>query len=260
MRRNVIFCYSGTGNCLDIAKNIARRLGNTDIIMMRSQPVETDVRDAKRVGFIFSCMAGGLPGHVEEYVRQVKVAADAYTFGVASCAGYMGIGLNVIDSIIPLNYWSVVRHQSSAIWLMPHTMMIPPMGADKAQALSERRAAEIADDVFYLKCKDRRPYANPLNVLQAKKAPALLAKKAAEMTVTEACNACGICVKLCPQENIELKDGRASIGLNCIGCLSCLQFCPQEAINMGGATLRRERYHNPNVSAHDLMQKKIHID
>ena len=36
---NVIFCYSGTGNCLDMAKNIARYLGDTDIIMMRSAPV-----------------------------------------------------------------------------------------------------------------------------------------------------------------------------------------------------------------------------
>ncbi len=29
---------------------------------------------------------------------------------------------------------------------------------------------------------------------------------------------------------------------------------------MGGATVKRERYHNPNVSAADLCQKVIHID
>ena len=33
MSKNVIFCYSGSGNCLDIAKNIAKRLGDTDIVM-----------------------------------------------------------------------------------------------------------------------------------------------------------------------------------------------------------------------------------
>ena len=27
MSENVIFCYSGTGNCLDMAKTIARELG-----------------------------------------------------------------------------------------------------------------------------------------------------------------------------------------------------------------------------------------
>ena len=51
MRENVIFCYSGTGNCLDMAKTIARELGDTDIILMRKEPAVTDVREAQRVGF-----------------------------------------------------------------------------------------------------------------------------------------------------------------------------------------------------------------
>ena len=55
MSKNVIFCYSGTGNCLDLAKNIAKGLGDTDIIMMRRAPVKTDVTDAERVGFIVPC-------------------------------------------------------------------------------------------------------------------------------------------------------------------------------------------------------------
>lgn len=61
MSKNVIFCYSGSGNCLDIAKNIAKRLGDTDIVMMRAEPEVKDVRGAKRVGFVFPCYAGGLP-------------------------------------------------------------------------------------------------------------------------------------------------------------------------------------------------------
>ena len=44
MSKNVIFCYSGSGNCLDFAKNVAKGLGDTDIIMMRKAPVKTDVR------------------------------------------------------------------------------------------------------------------------------------------------------------------------------------------------------------------------
>ena len=46
MSKNVIFCYSGSGNCLDIAKNIAKRLGDTDIVMMRAEPEVKDVRGA----------------------------------------------------------------------------------------------------------------------------------------------------------------------------------------------------------------------
>ena len=41
MSTNLIYCYSGTGNCLDMAKNIAKELGDTDIVMMRSFPAVT---------------------------------------------------------------------------------------------------------------------------------------------------------------------------------------------------------------------------
>ena len=61
MSKNLIYCYSGSGNCLDIARNIAKKLGDTDIVMMRTAPAITDAREAERVGFVFPCYAGGLP-------------------------------------------------------------------------------------------------------------------------------------------------------------------------------------------------------
>ena len=73
MSKNVIFCYSDSFNCLDIAKNIAKRLGDTDIVMMRAEPEVKDVRGAKRVGFVFPCYAGGLPGDVEKFVSTLRV-------------------------------------------------------------------------------------------------------------------------------------------------------------------------------------------
>ena len=72
MKRNVIFCFSGTGNCLDLAQNIARGLGNTDIILMRKAPAITDVREAERVGFVFPCYGGGAPKDVLDYANSIS--------------------------------------------------------------------------------------------------------------------------------------------------------------------------------------------
>ena len=260
MSKNVIFCYSGSGNCLDIAKNIAKRLGDTDIVMMRAEPEVKDVRGAKRVGFVFPCYAGGLPGDVEKFVSGLRVDPESYTFGVVSYAGYPGVGMAKINAIVPLDYWAGISHQCSCIWLMPHTLMLPMLDAERAQERSEKLAAKIADDVLYVKHLSGRPLSNPVNALEAKAWPMLSGKKAAKMTVTDSCVGCGQCARLCPRGNISVVNGRASIGTNCIGCLSCLQYCPKQAINMGGATVKRERYHNPNVSAADLCQKVIHID
>ena len=235
MSKNVIFCYSGSGNCLDIAKNIAKKLGDTDIVLMRSAPAVTDVREAKKVGFIFPCYAGGLPGDVEEYVKRVRVSPTAYT-------------------------WAGISHQCSCIWLFPHQLMLPPMDAAKAQRRAEKLTAKVAEDIYYVKRKDRAPLSNPVNAIEAGMWPKLSGKKAEKMKASDACVGCGQCTRLCPKGNIQLKDGKASFGGNCIGCLSCLQFCPTEAISLGGITEKRARYHNAKVSAADLCQKIIHID
>ena len=64
----------------------------------------------------------------------------------------------------------------------------------------------------------------------------------------------------CTGEDIRLENGRAVIGKSCIQCLSCLQFCPTQAIDLGGASVKRQRYHNIRITAEELSRKLIHID
>jgi len=46
------------------------------------------------------------------------------------------------------------------------------------------------------------------------------------------CNACGLCMKLCPTRNISGdKNGHPSWERNCILCLSCEMKCPKDAIS-----------------------------
>ena len=260
MSKNIIFCYSGTGNCLDLAKNIAKGLGDTDIVMMRSEPAVTDVYDAETVGFVFPCYGGGAPADFLKNARKLNVSRKSFVYGISQSASYPGTGLYELNRIVPLDYWKAVTHQCSCIWLLPHTMMVPPMNAEQAQARSERLAADIASDVRAHKIKDKKPRKNPLNAAENKAWGSISVKKAEGFAVSDKCVGCGTCVQLCPRGNIQLKQGKAVIGTNCAGCLGCLQYCPQGAISLGAVTDKREHYHNPNIKAEDLMEKIIHID
>jgi flavodoxin/Pyruvate/2-oxoacid:ferredoxin oxidoreductase delta subunit len=45
------------------------------------------------------------------------------------------------------------------------------------------------------------------------------------------CNGCGLCMKLCPNGNIEkVQNGLPKWGRHCLGCATCQMKCPKEAI------------------------------
>jgi Pyruvate/2-oxoacid:ferredoxin oxidoreductase delta subunit len=70
------------------------------------------------------------------------------------------------------------------------------------------------------------------------------------MTVTEKCEGCGLCCKLCPTNNIKTQGGKAVRGKNCIACTACANWCPQRAIE---SRMLKGQYHHPDVNAVDLV-------
>ena len=260
MSENIIYCYSGSGHCLDMAKTIAKGLGDTDIVMMRSFPAKTDATEAKRVGFIFSCMAGGLPGDVESYIKAIRIAPGTYTFAVEQYAGYLGCGLRKIDEIVPLNYWTGVSNHSTAIWLMPHTLTVPPTSPENAQKRVDKKAAKVVADVLAGKRSERRPSKAKPFELMSKGLGKTHAARIRKFEADENCTGCGLCASLCPRGNIRIENGKPSFSANCMGCLSCVQLCPEAALNIGNITKKRERFPDRNVNASELLEKIIHID
>jgi len=249
MSENVIFCYSGTGNCLDMAKTIARKLGDTDIILMRKEPAVTDVRDAKRVGFVFPCYGGGLPGGVEESLRKIQVGLTAYTFGVCQYAGYMGSGLYKLNSIIPLRYWTAVSLQC--------TCHLAAAAQRDAAAGDARHGAAPRGQKGKA---DRAGCSCPGGLAQGPAEKARQPAREQHLAEDRGRQGAEVCRQRCvrrlrsvrpalPERKHPHRGRRAVIGGNCIQCLSCLQYCPQQAISIGRITDRREHYHNPNVTA-----------
>ena len=260
MSENVIDVFSGTGNCLDFARNMAKKMGDTDIIMIRSTLAKEDVRDAKRVGFVFPCFGGGAPEDVLNAAKRIQISPDAYTFAVSISASYAGVGLAALNEIIPLRYWRTTTHHCSCIWLFPHDLMLPKLSVEDAQARSMKTAWIVAAEVLSGKVTGKKPPKNPLNAVENKGWPMIAQKKAAAFKVSGDCIGCGQCARLCPRGNIEVVGGKAVIGTNCAQCLACLQWCPVSAISIGEITKKREHYHNPDVKPDDLCQALIHID
>ena len=67
--------------------------------------------------------------------------------------------------------------------------------------------------------------------------------KADAFTASSACIGCGQCAKLCPMNNVTLKDGKPVWGRNCTHCMACICYCPVSAIEYGKKSVGQPRYH-----------------
>lgn len=49
---------------------------------------------------------------------------------------------------------------------------------------------------------------------------------------TDDCISCGLCERICPTKNIEIKDGKPVFKDTCVGCMGCAFSCPKDAIRI----------------------------
>jgi nitroreductase/NAD-dependent dihydropyrimidine dehydrogenase PreA subunit len=60
----------------------------------------------------------------------------------------------------------------------------------------------------------------------------------------ERCIGCGECVRLCPSQTLEMKEGKAVVtGARSLGCGHCAAVCPVEAVRVGALDPHSYRFH-----------------
>lgn len=64
----------------------------------------------------------------------------------------------------------------------------------------------------------------------------------------ERCISCGECVRVCPSQTLELKDGKAAVtGARSLGCGHCVAVCPVDAVRVGALDPDSLRFHTFSV-------------
>lgn len=259
---NRIYVFSGTGTSLQVARDIAKELGDTEVLsipkLMRKNEwsIEGD-----KVGIIFPCYYGETPDIVEEFIDNATSISSSYFFSIVTAGNDNGYSLNNLSKHLSargqtLNYGNQVIVASNYMNGWYYNMLMPSKKSlDKRVARAHTLSKNIAKDVK----------ANTESVIKSKYLnyimPQLISPTKyidntkpwdSDFSITSECTKCGICAKVCPVKNIDVTDTGHIFSHTCLRCMACVQYCPKAAFTICNKAMNKPKYTHPDISFTDI--------
>lgn len=259
----MIYYFSGTGNSLQAAKNIAEH--NEDRLISIASEINSNsanflytLKDNEIIGFVFPVYAWGPPKMVLEFIDKLKLNnyKNNYIFSVATCGENIGNTMKVISSALEKKNLNLNSGFSIS---MPNNYII--MGDVDSKEVEEKKLLAAEENLININSviKERKN-----GVFQVVKGalPSILtgiinplfskgAANTKKFYVKDNCTGCGVCESVCNCKTIKV-DGKPKWGKDCIQCLACIHLCPVGAIQYGKGTESKGRYKNPNITVDEM--------
>ena len=260
--RNIIYCFSGTGNSLAIAKLVAEKLTDTKILpIMTLRENNTVPAEYERVGFVFPTCFGHPPKIVAELGKSLQLHSHQKIFIIVTCGKGNIFTLSDFRRLIQSKTNNLIQGFSIS---MPgnHIVGFSAWKESTQQRLFDKSKKSVEQIVFQIEndipTKIKKDPNIKIATFLSETFNGFLGIKdihstRAEYFTTNACVHCGICEKLCPVGNIKESSTTVSFGANCQQCMACIQWCPQRAISHPNVPKDRKRYHHPDITVEDML-------
>lgn len=249
----MILFFTGTGNSEYAARRIGRITGETPVSLVnRIRSGDTSPLESETPWVVCAPIyAWQMPRIVRDHIAATELRGSRDVYFVLTCGGDTGNADKYARRLCEskgLNFRGLARV------VMPenYIAMFSAPDEDEARRIVERAvpgidgAAELIKEGRDLPPVKKGPLAGFLSAAVNKGfyASAIRDK---DFFTTDACISCGLCARVCPLGNIELRDGRPVWKGNCTQCMSCICRCPVKAIEFGKKSVGKPRYICPDV-------------
>jgi ferredoxin len=261
--KTTIYYFSGTGNSLKVAQDLAERLKDAELIPIAKIWQEKNLESTtEKIGFIFPLYYSGLPKIVHDFVDRLDVNRTIYFFTIVTSTGDINEqSLQQLDRLLrkkskilnagfyvnmPNNYiigFDIHSKERQKEFFEIATEEVKSI-VDVVNNQENNITQEILEKDVTRSAKINKNFRNSVN--ESDKA----------FHVNENCSNCGICEKVCPVNNIILINGIPEWQHKCQQCLACINFCPEKAIQYRNQTQKTQRYHHPEISIKDIVNQK----
>lgn len=267
-KKRVVLYFTGTGNCLYVARQLAGKEGEILSIpqLMRKKQFEIE---ADEIGLVYPIYGHMPPYMVREFIKKAQLKAEykfaVLTYGMRKCNAveiWDGISRkagNVFDyigTIVMVDNWLPNFDMNEQMKIDKH---IPENLAKITSDLSNRRRWHEP-----VTQEEREQHEGFMSLSGLDPEIGFLMKADRSFRVTDDCIHCGICTYVCPRGNYQLTGQGVKMQGDCEFCFACIQNCPQRAIQFkknedgtwpdGSEKNPNARYRNENVS---LMELKL---
>ena len=255
-----IYWFSGTGNSLKIARDLAEKLGDAELIpIAKIWQQESITSNTEKVGFIHPLYYWGLPDIVYNFIDKINLDKSNYIFTLITC-GKAGSGSAMHQTRKLLKKKSKKLSVGFFVPMpdnyIPQFKIIPKEKQKKLFEAAKIKVEEIAKIINGNETKVEKEILAPVGKIFSKKFRKSVHENDRKFNVDENCNSCGVCEKVCPVNNIIMVEDKPQWQHNCQRCLACIHLCPQKAIQWKEKTAHKDRYQHPDITAKDIISQK----
>ncbi|MDR3238537.1 MAG: EFR1 family ferrodoxin [Clostridiales bacterium] len=259
MSKNIIFVFSGTGNCLWVAKEVAEKIGDCEIVSMGKKGGYSLEVGYDRIGFVAPTYWRGVPTCVKSFIKQLNLSENknSYYFTIATAGTTSTTGNTVMQIRKMLKLKGIMLEYTDRIGIVSNYIVGANMKEDvkKEVKQADHDLKQVIKMVTGKSSNKKDTMTEPIQQLAYDLIMPFVPKQDKNFNVSDACISCGICEKICPVENITLDNvGKPTFNHHCEQCVACIQNCPTQAINYKNKTQNRRRYRHPGISVNDLIE------
>lgn len=275
MMKRTVFYFSGTGNSLCAARELAGRLNAGLVPIAACREAETVETDAESIGLVFPVYYGDAPVIVREFIGKLPDMESKTVFAVCTYGGAAGDALRTVRDLLQtrggklsLAFGLPMPQNSFYKWYESKRRRVAKL-AKRCRRIA-RKVEKSATGIRYhnpvlewlmipvtkrlIKPACRLLFQEKSGLPEGTPEAQMMRAMDRNFTVSDACNGCGICAKVCPVGNIVIADGKPVWQRRCEHCLACYNWCPRQAI-AGGITKKGYFYRHPGVTLQEFIQR-----
>jgi len=249
-----IYYFSGTGNSLWSAKRISRIIGEPCELYnigLEAEKAEIII-DAEAVIFVYPSYAYGLPLIVRHFAKKAVFSTPYLAAFVTYGSDPGGTQAELSRILKKKNIGSFYFGKIPAV-----ENYIPVFGPPNDKKIAERSAMQEKETEkaarYVIERQTNRVYTfRPLSSFISFLFSLGVKIFFRYYRVSDKCNGCGICEKVCPVAAIEINEKRPSFSGKCENCSACINICPLRAIQFGRAKFGTRGYYHPDISIKEL--------